>query len=368
MSIKVKQGLTKCLNQIADGTFDEETIRSLLILSREHLPNDGLLRELAHFIAHTKRDRGIFHKKLNNRYAKFNLVDDRVNSVSFHEAMKTINTEDELSDFMLGGISVEQVESKLFKVLYEDGLEDFSDDHLLKYTGFTKAQAKETLERFYVKKDGFHFLITNKTENFLNAIRAMPNEQLSPEQKRELNNQLRKDEDKVNRIKSTINGLQQVIRGAIFFHSVFETDELYVEFETSFMQLIDTHDLGSQYKTSFIQRKDEILLCIMTLLHDTTFTFFDGTTARAFLCIHETREDKVANPTNGESLFESGVIALFVTYKRDSKSLSMPFFVSDLLIKNYLARGAFRSNPKSSSISEIPWITATRIGKDLKLT
>jgi hypothetical protein len=372
MSIKVKQGLTKCLNQIADGTFDEETIRSLLILSREHLPYDGLIKELAHFVAHTRRDRGMFHKKLNNRYAKFKLVDERVNSISLEEVKKSVKTEDELSDFMLGGISVEQVESKLFKVLYEDGLEDLPEDHLLKHTGFKKSQVKEAFKKFYVKKDGFHFLITNKAENFLNAIKAMPNEKLSPEKEYELNIQLQKDEDKVRRIKATMKRLQEVVRGAIFFDSVFETKELYGEFETSFSQLIGTHGLGIQYNASITMRKDEILLCIMTLLHDSTFTFYDGNEARVFLCFSLTSEKETANPINSRersnSVYESGVIALYLSYPRGSKGTSMPLFVSDLPIRKYLGYDQYSSNPSNSSMSEIPWITATRVGEELKLT
>jgi len=372
MSIKVKHGLTKCLDQIADETFDEETIRSLLILSREHLPNDGLIKELAHFIAHTTRDRGMFHKKLNNRYAKFKLVEERVNSVSLEEVKKNVKTEDELSDFMLGGIAVEQVESKLFKILYEDGLEDFPEDHLLKHTGFNKSEAKAALCNFYVKKDGFHYLITNKTENFLNAIKTLPNQKLSAEQEHELNIQIQKDEYKVRQIKATINRLQEVIRGAIFFDSVFETDELYGEFETSFNQLIGAHGLGNQYNASIIIRKDEILLCIMTLLHDSTFTFYDGNEARVFLCFSQAQEKEIINPINSRerdnSLYEYGVIALYITYPRGSKSTSMPLFVSDLPIRKYLDFEVYSSSPLSSSMSEIPWISATRLGEHLKLT
>ena len=70
MSIKIKQALTESLIKIEKKEFDEKTIRTLLIVSREYLRYDGLVKELAHFIAHPKSNKGIFHKKVNSRYAK----------------------------------------------------------------------------------------------------------------------------------------------------------------------------------------------------------------------------------------------------------------------------------------------------------
>ena len=90
MSIKVKQGITKCLTNIEGGTFDEDTIRTLLILSREHLNNNSLIKEIAHFIAHIDRTQGIFHRKINSRYAKFKLTKEQVEKVDIKELSKTI--------------------------------------------------------------------------------------------------------------------------------------------------------------------------------------------------------------------------------------------------------------------------------------
>ncbi len=78
MSIKIKQALTESLIKIEKKEFDEKTIRTLLIVSREYLRYDGLVKELAHFIAHPKRNKGIFHKKVNSRYAKFKLIEEQV--------------------------------------------------------------------------------------------------------------------------------------------------------------------------------------------------------------------------------------------------------------------------------------------------
>lgn len=52
MSIKIRQALIESLIKIEKKEFDESTIRTLLIVSREYMKFDGLVKELAHFIAH----------------------------------------------------------------------------------------------------------------------------------------------------------------------------------------------------------------------------------------------------------------------------------------------------------------------------
>src|SRR5687768_1079333 len=116
MSVKIKQAITKCLQKIEDSIFDEDTIRTLLIVSREHIRNEGLLKELAHFIAHNERTQGMFHRAVNSRYTKFKVVRDWVRQLDLKQLAAKIKTEDELSDFMLGGITVEKIEAKLFNI------------------------------------------------------------------------------------------------------------------------------------------------------------------------------------------------------------------------------------------------------------
>ncbi|MCS4162945.1 hypothetical protein M2419_000008 [Sphingobacterium sp. BIGb0116] len=69
ISVKVKQAIESCLLKIKERTFDEDTIRTLLISTREYIKIDSIIRELAHFIAHPTRNQGIFHSKVNSRYA-----------------------------------------------------------------------------------------------------------------------------------------------------------------------------------------------------------------------------------------------------------------------------------------------------------
>jgi len=71
--------------------------------------------ELAHFVAHPKRNQGLFHKKVNSRYAKLKLVDKQLLSEDILKIQDNIKSEEDLSNFMLGGTSTDKIESNYFK-------------------------------------------------------------------------------------------------------------------------------------------------------------------------------------------------------------------------------------------------------------
>ena len=357
MSIKIKQALTESLIKIEKKEFDEKTIRTLLIVSREYLRYDGLVKELAHFIAHPKRNKGIFHKKVNSRYAKFKLIEEQV-----LKKIPTLKTEEELSDFMLGGIDLEKIESKLFDILYFDGLDDLPESHLIKYTGFTKAEAEKILNENYIKKEGFYYLKTLKTKKMISLLQELPN--ISED--KEIQNSILQGQELIQKINTSIDSLQKVIRGAIHFHSVFEADSLNSDFESNFKRIFEDFNIDSKYTNIIRDNIQEILICLMTLIHDSIFEFYDKNTARVYLCAYdEYRENK--STTQKEVLYENGVLALYTNYKFKGKSNSFPLFVSNIKLKNYIDRESFMKENIESSITEIPWISAERDNNILKL-
>jgi len=357
MSIKIKQALTESLIKIEKKEFDEETIRTLLIVSREYLRYDGLVKELAHFIAHPKRNKGIFHKKVNSRYAKFKLIEEQV-----LKKIPALKTEEELSDFMLGGLDLEKIDSKLFSILYIDGLGDLPESHLIKYTGFTKAEAEKILKENYIKKDGFYYLKTLKTKKMISLLQELPN----INEDKEIQNSILQGQELIRKINSSIDSLQKVIRGAIHFRSVFETDSLNNDFEANFTRIFDDFNIDSKYTNIIRDNIQEILVCLMTLIHDSTFEFYDKNTARVYLCVYdEYRENKTM--TQKEILYKNGVLALYTNYKFKDKSHSFPLFVSDIKLENHIDHESFMKENIESSITEIPWISAKRDNNKLKL-
>lgn len=362
MSVKVKQALTNCLYKIRNNEFDEDTIRTLLITSREYIKTDGIIKELAHFIAHPERNKGIFHKKVNNRYAKLKLVEEQLQKLHSPEIKSQIKTEDELSNFMLGSVSTDKIESKLFKILYLDGLDDLPDDHLIKYTGYNKSQIRKLLDENYTKIGNHHYFNVLKTEKMIGLLQTLSEDK----QAEELNTSIRQGLELIQKIRNTFDSIQKVIRGAIHFNSMFEQESISLEFHTTFADIMKTHTIDKSFLKDIDQNIDSILLCLMTLLHDSKFIFYDNNLARTFLCSYNSFEN--GSHDNSDNLsYENGVIALYLSYKLGTKSNIYPLYVSNLKIKNYLPLEEYLRHPFNNHISEIPWITAKRVNGKLWL-
>jgi hypothetical protein len=65
-SMRLKANET--LQQILSGDFREADVEGLLIKLREHTGNQTIIKEIAHFIAHNARDRGIIARELQRVY------------------------------------------------------------------------------------------------------------------------------------------------------------------------------------------------------------------------------------------------------------------------------------------------------------
>jgi hypothetical protein len=110
--------------------------------------------------------------------------------------------------------------------------------------------------------------------------------------------------------------------------------------------------------------QDGILLCIMTLIHDAKFIFYDKAKATIFLCIYQD-PPKTAEKVKSfdDNIYENGVVALYISGAR----VNFPLFVSDLKIKNYLPYNDFISQPAINNMKLIPWVSAIRVNGMLQL-
>jgi len=65
---KIRKSIKNRLTDIKADSFSQDTVKLLLIELREYLLNTSALREIAHFIAHPERDRGIILESVNYAY------------------------------------------------------------------------------------------------------------------------------------------------------------------------------------------------------------------------------------------------------------------------------------------------------------
>ena len=79
MNVKLRASVTRALEKLKTGTFDEDDIKMLLIDVRDLIRAKNLLYELATFVAHpTERLQGRFHRALQARHFKLKLQEEQM--------------------------------------------------------------------------------------------------------------------------------------------------------------------------------------------------------------------------------------------------------------------------------------------------
>ncbi|MCS4162944.1 hypothetical protein [Sphingobacterium sp. BIGb0116] len=222
---------------------------------------------------------------------------------------------------MLGGVNVNKIDAKLFKILYLDGLDDIPEDFLIKYLNFSKSDIQYVMREYYEKSEGFYYLKVQKTEKMISTIRKFKPTVEEIETCLEA-------EKLIAKVRNHINEIQKTIRGAIFFSSVFEKDILSKEFQTIFLDLLEQFNIYNVFFDSISLNLNDILLCIMTLLHDSRMIFYDKGNGRISLSVYleegnEPFSDEIESKVN---LYNNGYIALKIECEtRPQKNLSFQY-------------------------------------------
>lgn len=296
-SIKLRNSIVQSLDKIKADTFDESTIKTLLIDIREYIKDKTILRELADFIAHPRRDRGLSHKLLNSRYTKLTLVEQQLKKIEAEDGWRNINTEWGYSHAVLSAISVDRIKSSLFKILFIDGIEDISEATLKQYYKLGKKEIIKILETSYFESDGHHILKNLK-------------------------------------LRTQIEDLLKFLRGTVSGKSAFEENAMIKDLEGGIRIITRTFDIPGKQVELIKTRRKEIVLCIMCLMHDARLTFHDGHEAKLFLSTSEGR----------------------LTLESEGTIFQFSVFASSLLLTDYLepTDETFRDR------EPIPWINARR--------
>jgi len=299
-SIKLKNSILDTFEKVMSDTFQESDIKALLVDIREYIRDQTLLRELADFIAHPKRDKGICYKLLNARYAKLLLFEEQIQRIDREGGIEKLNIKNEFdySNAVLSSLSVDRIKSDLFKILFVDGIEDIEDKVLRKYYKVGKSEILRFLNNSYFQVDGYHILKNLKSRNLIDDI-------------------------------------LKFIRGYVSGNTAFKQTEFNNELETSIKRVIEKFKIDNKYLEVFKTHRSKILVCIMCLLHDARLTFYNKNEGRIYLT------------TNDKSLALATDNTIFKFY----------LFVSDIKIHYYLEQG---DKYEHSNMGEIPWINARR--------
>jgi hypothetical protein len=257
--LKREQKIIRRIQEIENGTFDEDCVKLLLIEIREKLKGESFLKEICHFVAHSDRDMGICHKKVDVRYAKLKLVEENTRRILNDDfiAKNKHKPERFFTDSMLNYIETKKIEEKLFELIILSGINDIENDLFVKYYNLNRKQVKKLIVKSYKKDNGF--FITKTTLNQKDFL--------------------------------FLDDILKFIRGTITGKPAFTQNEILNDFRNGLKRL--SLELNHKLDLKKINdNTDDLIICVLSLLHDSTFKLFDKTIGSGFLSLHP-RENKL---------------------------------------------------------------------------
>lgn len=283
--------LFETLKRIENDTFDERDIKLLLIEIRDLLKNESFLREVADFIAHPERERGLCHVTINSRYAKMKFNNEGTQRL-LDDGTFAKNSDKPFSFFsnqILDYIQTERIKRDLFDIIIREGLEEIPDDLFLQHYKINKDKVRAIVTSSYVKSNGYYQVKPKiKGNDFL-----------------------------------LLDNLLKFIRGTITGISAFNEKDLKLDLLSGITRIIETLQIEIGID-EIVSQFDNIIVCIISILHESTFRMFDGTVATAYMTV-----------SRADALEEN--ITQYLSLNIQTPNFSFPLISTDILVKKYVS-------------------------------
>jgi len=239
------RSITESLESIKDNTFDQKTIKLLLIDLRESSYPNSELREICHFVAHSERDTGLFYKSIISRYERFKHSLDFLSRMDLTKVQKGMSF-NELAFQNIDHSFYYSIPKKYFEIVFIYGLDDYDDSFFDEFVKKTKAECKQLIESSYKKENG-NYILRNKLD--CDFIQLMS-----------------------------------------FFHTSIQFKPILDE-KVCIEQIIQTIERiinpNNEYVDCIRKYSNEIFLCIMCILHDVNFINETNIIGNSFININE---------------------------------------------------------------------------------
>ncbi|MGG6230771.1 hypothetical protein [Tenacibaculum sp. SDUM215027] len=246
--------LCQRIDFLTECKFSEDDIKLFLIEIRAELYDEYFLREICDFVAHPERDKGICHRRVDSRYAKQKFMKEGSEKVKDSVANNPNKPWNFFSDQILSYIKVEEIDKKLFEIIIIEGIEEISEETFLQYYKMTKREVQNLVKSSYSKKNGKFILKPYIKDNK----------------------------------KEKIDDLLKFIRGTITGKPAFTQTEIEGELIRAINRIQNKYLFK---KIGFNEHTlNEIILCILCILHNIIFELFDNTKGDSYLHFQKNEE------------------------------------------------------------------------------
>lgn len=160
------------------------------------------------------------------------------------------------TDAMLSYIQPEKIKKDLFELLILSGIDDIDNELFLKYYKLNKKQVKSLVTKAYKLYCGNYIPKTTLSQTDFTLL----------------------------------NDLLKFIRGTITGKPAFTEKEIINDFNIGLKRLCAKINYRADFD-KIEKNKDDIIVCIISLLDDSTFKLFDGTNGIGFISVHPRDND-----------------------------------------------------------------------------
>lgn len=289
-SVKTKFSIQKNLESILKKEFTETNIKELLMDIREFISNNTILRDMADFMAHPTRDKGICHTDIDliHTKLKFTLPENA-------EKLDIVN-----------------IPEKLYNTLLKYGVEKINDEDFFKGVGIKKRKFQEILKKNYK--------LRNKKAILEN--RFMFNEM--------------------------IKGINYLI-GNIEIKSVFSQKEFIDELKSAIEILQEEFKIIGDYSKAIEDNSNDIMICLISLLHDAKITLFNNEVGKLYISLIPNK-DLIEKKTFNEILV--GLFARFEIEKGSHMDIAYGIIETKAKASDYIENFEF-DEKKGFELAEI---------------
>lgn len=292
-----KRAITDLIRKIEDSTFEASDIKLLLIDIRELVDQRSFTKELAHFIAHPKRDKGLCYEYLN------------LNSLVLRRSAP--------GGPLLAPVELLEIKKEMFDLIFMAGLKRWKKVEFP--AGKNTKKSDESSVRAYIM-NAYEY---DKKKNAYT---------------------LKHPKD--------LRGVFSVINKCLGFVSAgfVSSKEIINTLNNDIKSIYKKYIPGNQYKDSILNKANEIILCIFILFQDSQFKMLDNSEGRFTLGYSLSPENEIDyekrkfNTKNGHEIvrqirlenIKESYLELNTAFRFEKATMLFNFIDSELRVADYV--------------------------------
>lgn len=290
MNDKSKVSIRTHIAAILEDSYDEDTVKLLLIDIRDFATDLAHLREICHFVAHPERDQGSIHNRILSRFLRIRYMNETMERAMLEKDIHLPGPKEDFGDYVFRTIPLDHYmvfEKKYFELIVVEGLNDFYDSFFQRTFRSSRTSVSKLVEANYRKVDGKYHLKPTHDSRIIRTI--------------------------------------FILETSVEFQPLIFPDKILTDLKTALLRISSKLDLNESVIEQVFLHGEDIVLAMLSLLHDITFVSGETSIGRSFISA------------------ENSLVGLYCEFLPSGKPFIFPLVQTASRIENYSDSGEVRS-------------------------